>query len=93
MLKAKYRQASFPWQVLFPWQVFILWNTSVTEYKDKNKKKQEYNELLELLKDVCPSVNLAALKGIILSLLCEFMREMQRKLDVRTIVCKYAKTM
>jgi hypothetical protein len=34
-----------------------LWNTSVTEYKDKNKKKREY-ELLELLKNVCPSVNL-----------------------------------
>jgi hypothetical protein len=50
-----------------------LWNTSVTEYKDKNKMKQEYNEFLELLKDVCPSVNLATLKGIILSLLCEFM--------------------
>ena len=34
-----------------------LWNTNITENKDKNKKKREYDELLELLKDDCPSLN------------------------------------
>ena len=43
-----------------------LWNTNITEYKDKNKEKREYNELLELLKEDCPSLNLATLKGSII---------------------------
>ena len=43
-----------------------LWNTNITEYKDKNKKKREYDKLLELLKEDCPSLNLATLKGSII---------------------------
>ena len=42
-----------------------LWNTSITKYKNKNKKKTEYDELLELLKDDVPNLNLAALKGTV----------------------------
>ena len=40
-----------------------LWNTSITEYKNKNKKKTEYDELLELFKDDVPNMNFAAVKG------------------------------
>lgn len=41
-----------------------LWNTNVPEYKNRDKKKTEYDELLVLLKDELPTVNLAALKGL-----------------------------
>ena len=57
----------------------------MTEYKDKNKTKWEYNELLELLKYVCPSVNLAVL---FYNFLCEFMREMQGKVFESCSKCK-----
>ena len=40
-----------------------LWNASIADYMDKNVKKREYNELLELLKGDVSDGNLAALKG------------------------------
>ena len=51
-----------------------LWNTSITEYKNKNKKKTQYDELLELLKDDIPNLNLAALKGTVV-LCCIYKHE------------------
>ena len=56
-----------------------LWNTSITEYKNKNKKKPEYDELLELLKDDVPNLNLAALKGTVV-LCCIYKHEFTGKI-------------
>ena len=55
-----------------------LWNTSITEYKNRHKKK--YDELLQLLKDNVPNLNLAALKGTVV-LCCIYKHEFKGEIS------------
>ena len=40
-----------------------LWNTRVESYRDRNKKKAEHKEILQLLRDEVPGLDVAILKG------------------------------
>ena len=40
-----------------------LWNTRVESYRDRNKKKAEHEEILQLLRDEVPGLDVAMLKG------------------------------
>ena len=41
-----------------------LWNSKSHQYKDKNIKKREYEEILSILREDMPNVDLTSLKGI-----------------------------
>lgn len=55
-----------------------LWNTKIPSYKNRNTKKTEYGELIEILKTDMPDIDLAALKGKIQSLRTTFREEVRK---------------
>ena len=42
-----------------------LWNVKAASYRDRNKKKSEYEEILVGLEDDVPGIDLASLKGTV----------------------------
>ncbi|XP_068752661.1 uncharacterized protein [Montipora capricornis] len=56
-----------------------LWNTKSEAYKNRNVKKAQYEEVLQVIKEELPDVDLASLKGKIQSLRT-FYREEVRKI-------------
>ena len=42
-----------------------LWNVKAASYRDGNKKKSEYEEILVGLEDDVPGIDLASLKGTV----------------------------
>ena len=40
-----------------------LWNTKSESYKNRNIKKNEYQEVVEIVKDDLPGIDLASVKG------------------------------
>ena len=48
-----------------------LWNIKSESYRDRNKKKTEYTEILTLMKDEVPGIDLASLKGKLVKYLHE----------------------
>ena len=40
-----------------------LWNTKAESYRNRNKKKTDYEEVLELMRADVPGIDLAILKG------------------------------
>ena len=40
-----------------------LWNTKSESYKNRNIKKKDYQEVVEIVKEDIPSVDLASVKG------------------------------
>lgn len=40
-----------------------LWNTKSESYKNRNIKKNEYQEVVEVVKDDLPGIDLASVKG------------------------------
>ena len=42
-----------------------LWNSKEVVYRDKNVRKREYEDILALLREDMPNINLPAVKGTI----------------------------
>ena len=40
-----------------------LWNTKSESYKNRNIKKKDYHEVVEIVKEDLPAIDLAAVKG------------------------------
>lgn len=41
-----------------------IWNTKSEEYKNRNIKKAQYEQVLQIIKDELPNVDLVSLKGM-----------------------------
>lgn len=51
-----------------------LWNANAVDYRNRIKKKREYDELLIILSDKVSIVNYAALKGVVCCGLMEMLQ-------------------